>query len=68
MAYRTRKNRKTVHRIRNKATSHRRRLGKNKKLFSRKKLHGGQNIGANCPDPNFSIYNTNFLKLFPYKP
>ena len=30
-------------------------------------LRGGQNIGANCSDPNYSIFNTNFLKLFPYK-
>lgn len=29
------------------------------------KLKGG-NFGGNCPDPNFSIYNTNLLKLFPY--
>ena len=29
---------------------------------------GGQNIGAGCPDPNFSIYNTNELSLFPYRP
>jgi len=28
---------------------------------------GGSNIGSNCNDPNFSIYNTNMLKLFPYK-
>ena len=28
---------------------------------------GGNNIGANCSDPNFSIFNTNLLKLFPYK-
>ena len=34
---------------------------------SRKKIRGGNNIGANCSDPNFSIYNTNMLKLFPYK-
>jgi hypothetical protein len=26
----------------------------------------GGNFGENCPDPNFSIYNTNLLKLFPY--
>ena len=31
------------------------------------RIKGGQNIGANCSDPNYSIYNTNFLKLFPYK-
>jgi hypothetical protein len=32
------------------------------------KQYGGQNIGANCYDPNFSIYNTRELNLFPYKP
>ena len=32
------------------------------------KQAGGQNIGANCSDPNFSIYNTRELTLFPYKP
>ena len=29
---------------------------------------GGGNLGAGCPDPNFSIYNTNELSLFPYRP
>ena len=32
------------------------------------KQYGGQNIGANCNDPNFSIYNTRELTLFPYNP
>jgi hypothetical protein len=32
------------------------------------KQDGGQNIGANCNDPNFSIYNTRELTLFPYRP
>ena len=32
------------------------------------KQDGGQNIGANCTDPNFSIYNTRELTLFPYRP
>ena len=32
------------------------------------KQDGGQNIGANCYDPNFSIYNTRELELFPYNP
>ena len=32
------------------------------------KQNGGQNIGANCSDPNFSIYNTRELTLFPYRP
>lgn len=37
---------------------------KNKKRGNK---FGGNNIGANCNEPNFSIYNTNLLKLFPYK-
>ena len=32
------------------------------------KQNGGQNVGSNCKDPNFSIYNTNLLQLSPYKP
>ena len=40
---------------------------------TRKKMKGGNQMfgrgyGANCNDPNFSIANTNMLKLFPYKP
>lgn len=27
----------------------------------------GNGVGANTYDPNYSIYNTNMLKLFPYK-
>jgi hypothetical protein len=27
----------------------------------------GRGIGANSYEPNYSIYNTNLLKLFPYK-
>lgn len=56
MAYRTRRNKKSIYKrknIRNKT--------------NKRKLRGGQNIGANCSDPNYSIFNTNFLKLFPYK-
>ena len=30
------------------------------------KQMGGSNIGANCNDPNFSIFNTKALQLFPY--
>jgi hypothetical protein len=45
---------------------------KSKKTKKSKKIRGGNriggnNIGANCNEPNFSIYNTNLLKLFPYK-
>ena len=40
---------------------------------TRRKMKGGNQMfgrgyGANCNDPNFSIANTNMLKLFPYKP
>jgi hypothetical protein len=28
----------------------------------------GSGVGANDYDPNFSIYNTRELQLFPYKP
>ena len=27
----------------------------------------GRGVGANSYEPNYSIYNTNLLKLFPYK-
>jgi len=40
---------------------------KSRNLRGSRHLRGGQNIGANCSEPNYSIYNTNFLKLFPYK-
>lgn len=43
-----------------------RKLKKNKSISCRK-MKGGNGIGSNCNDPNFSIYNTNLLKLFPYK-
>jgi len=36
-----------------------------RKNYKNKHMKGG-NFGGNCPDPNFSIYNTNLLKLFPY--
>jgi hypothetical protein len=26
----------------------------------------GRGYGANCNDPNYNVYNTNMLKLFPY--
>ncbi len=28
----------------------------------------GRGVGANTYDPNNSIFNTNLLKLFPYRP
>ena len=56
-------------------TTTRRKIFRRKYKYTRKarkhtrsrRHKGGQNIGANCSDPNYSIYNTNFLKLFPYK-
>lgn len=37
-----------------------------RKNYKKKHSMKGGNFGGNCPDPNFSIYNTNLLKLFPY--
>jgi hypothetical protein len=42
----------------------------NKKRKTRKQRGGtcfGSGVGANNYDPNLSIYNTNMLKLFPYR-
>jgi len=45
---------------------------KNRKSRKSRKQRGGtcygNGVGANSYDPNDSIYNTNMLKLFPYKP
>jgi hypothetical protein len=44
---------------------------KSKKSRTRKQKGGicyGSGVGANDYDPNFSIYNTRELQLFPYKP
>jgi hypothetical protein len=44
---------------------------KNRHTRRRKQKGGicyGNGVGANNYDPNFSIYNTNELQLFPYKP
>jgi hypothetical protein len=39
---------------------------------SHRRLRGGATYGtgygANCNDPNYSIYNTNLTQLFPYRP
>ncbi len=44
----------------------------NKRNYSRRHLKGGtcygRGVGSNNYDPNYSIYNTNMMKLFPYKP
>jgi hypothetical protein len=50
----------------------RRNTQKKRHMRKSKKQRGGATYGtgygANCYDPNFSIYNTNMLKLFPYSP
>jgi len=33
-----------------------------------RKTKRGGGYGANCSDPNYSIYNTRLLSLFPYTP
>jgi hypothetical protein len=40
---------------------------KNRKTVKGGKIYGN-GYGANCSDPNYSIYNTNLKTLFPYKP
>ena len=49
-----------------KNNSSKKRRSKSRKRHSRKHVLRGGNFGGHCPDPNFSIYNTNLLKLFPY--
>ena len=42
----------------------------NRRRHTRKQRGGkcfGNGVGANSNDPNYSIYNTNALTLFPYK-
>jgi hypothetical protein len=44
---------------------------KTRKMRGRKQRGGmryGTGVGSNCFDPNYSIYNTPALSLFPYKP
>jgi hypothetical protein len=44
---------------------------KNRKGLKSRKHKGGSffgtGVGSNSNDPNFSVYNTNMLKLFPYR-
>jgi hypothetical protein len=59
--------RNTVYKRKNNTCKRRRTSRKiyKKRPFGKRGLRGG-NFGGNCSDPNFSIYNTNLLKLFPY--
>jgi len=39
-----------------------------KRKYTKRRHHRGGNFGGHCPDPfNYSIYNSNMLKLFPYR-
>jgi len=46
---------------------------RHKKRYTRRHRGGsatcyGSGVGSNNFDPSLSVYNTNLLKLFPYKP
>ena len=49
-----------------------RKLRRNRKRMKSRKQRGGNcfgnGVGSNTSDPNFSIYNTRQLDLFPYNP
>jgi len=36
--------------------------------YDKKQVGGDNTYKTSCPDPNFSVYNTSLLRLFPYKP
>jgi hypothetical protein len=68
MVRRTYRGRKKIsRRSKSRRNVSRRRLGRNRKLAGGG-VRYGSGVGANCNDPNQSIFNTNLLKLFPYKP
>ena len=73
ISYGGKKRRKTMKK-RRKGKKIRRTMKKRKngdKSKTKRKQRGGcygSGVGANNNDPNFSIYNTNLLKLFPYSP
>jgi hypothetical protein len=64
------KRRKTI-KTRKTRKTRKSRKGKSRKMRGRKQRGGaryGTGVGANNFDPNYSIYNTQELNLFPYKP
>jgi len=74
MVRRTHKRRKSCRKMGGRIIKSRRNISRRKYSRSRgRKLAGGgirfgTGVGSNCNDPNQSIFNTNLLKLFPYKP
>jgi hypothetical protein len=65
------KNKKSKKNRNNKKSKKNRNNKKSKKNRNNKKQNGGvcygNGVGANSYDPNFSLYNTRELQLFPYK-
>ena len=59
-------------RKRQQRTIHKRRITKKRITKKSKKQRGGMcfgnGVGANSYEPNYSIYNTRELELFPYRP
>jgi hypothetical protein len=72
MVRRTYKRRKSSSKIGRRAIKSRRNMSRRSRSRDRKRSGGGvrfgTGVGSNCHDPNQSIFNTNLLKLFPYKP
>uniref|UniRef100_A0A6C0AQ83 Uncharacterized protein n=1 Tax=viral metagenome TaxID=1070528 RepID=A0A6C0AQ83_9ZZZZ len=63
-----RKTRKTNKKSKRKTKRKLSKIRTNKKKNFKGGMCFGNGVGANTNDPNFSIYNTNLTKLFPYKP
>ena len=64
------KNKTRKNRNKNKKSSYKKSSRKSSRKSYRKQKGGtcyGTGVGANSYDPNFSIYNTRELQLFPYK-
>ena len=71
MVRRTYKGRKNSCKISHRKIKSRRNVSRRSRSRSQKLAGGGvrygTGVGSNCHDPNNSIFNTNLLKLFPYK-
>lgn len=59
---------KTAKAQRKRTASRRRTMRRRSSRKQRGGMCYGNGVGANTGDPNFSIYNTQELQLFPYKP
>ena len=68
MVRHTHKRRKSIRKIRRRSIKSRRNLSRRRRRVVGGGVRYGTGVGSNCNDPNQSIFNTNLLKLFPYKP